>query len=73
VAAKLGVGTAETVRKWVHQAEIDAGGHPGLRLHGTYDASPTHDHALLEDVGEALVGVGAFERSMMMLLTRAPA
>jgi len=25
VAQKLGVGTAETVRKWVRQGEIDAG------------------------------------------------
>ena len=25
VAAKLGVGTAETLRSWVHQAEVDAG------------------------------------------------
>ena len=30
VAAKLGVGTAETVRKWVRQAEIDVGVHPGV-------------------------------------------
>ena len=30
VAARLGIGTAETLRKWVRQAEVDAGEAPGV-------------------------------------------
>jgi transposase-like protein len=30
VAELLGVGTTETVRKWVRQAQIDAGSRPGV-------------------------------------------
>lgn len=30
VAAKLGIGTAETLRKWVRQAQIDGGQRPGV-------------------------------------------
>jgi transposase len=30
VAEKLGIGTTETVRKWVRRAEIDAGQRPGV-------------------------------------------
>ena len=30
VAQKLGIGTAETLRKWVRRAEVDAGQRPGV-------------------------------------------
>jgi transposase len=30
VAQRLGVGTAETVRKWVRQAQVDGGQRPGV-------------------------------------------
>jgi transposase len=30
VAKKLGIATAETLRGWVHQAEVDAGSRPGV-------------------------------------------
>jgi transposase len=30
VAQKLGIGSSETLRKWVRRAEIDAGQRPGL-------------------------------------------
>ena len=29
-AKRLGIGSAETLRKWVRQAEIDAGNRPGV-------------------------------------------
>lgn len=30
VSGKLGIGSAETLRKWVREAEVDAGSRPGV-------------------------------------------
>src|SRR6201990_2722245 len=37
VARLLGVGTAETVRKWVRQAQIDAGARPVITIEDSAD------------------------------------
>jgi transposase len=39
VAQKLGIGTTETVRKWVRRAEVDAGA-PGRAQRGVRRAAP---------------------------------
>lgn len=30
MAGKLGIGSAETLRKWVRDSEVDSGGRPGV-------------------------------------------
>jgi transposase len=33
VATKLGIGSTETLRKWIRKAEVDAGQRPGVTSH----------------------------------------
>ncbi|WP_372455453.1 hypothetical protein [Nonomuraea ceibae] len=46
VATKLGIGTAETLRTWVRQAQIDEGNRPGR----TTDESAEQTRLLQHDV-----------------------
>ena len=61
VAQRLGVGSAETVRKWVRQAEVDGGQRPGV----TSDESAElrrlrRENAELRRANEILKAASAF-------------
>lgn len=53
VTAKLGVGTAKTVRKWARRAEIDTGVRPGVT---------SQDAAQLREAARGGLGAAACER-----------
>jgi len=61
VATKLGVGTGETVRKWVRQAEIDGGVRPGTTTEESEEVKRLRrEVAELKRANEILKAASAF-------------
>lgn len=61
VAEKLGVGTGETVRKWVRQAEIDGGVRPGRTSEESEELRRLRrENAELKRANEILKAASAF-------------
>ena len=61
VADKLGVGTAETLRKWVRQAELDAGTRPGVTTEESAEIRRLRrENAELRRANEILKAASAF-------------
>jgi transposase len=65
VADKLGIGTAETLRKWVRRAEVDAGTRPGLSTEENAEIRRLkRENAELRRANEILKAASAFFASM---------
>ena len=61
VAAKLGIGSAETLRKWVRQAEVDAGARPGVTSEESAEMKRLkRENAELRRANEILKAASAF-------------
>jgi transposase len=61
VAAKLGIGSAESLRKWVRQAEIDAGVRPGTSSDESVELKRLRrENAELKRANEILKAASAF-------------
>jgi transposase len=61
VAEKLGIGTAETLRKWVRQAEVDAGTRPGISSEESAEIRRLkRENAELRRANEILKAASAF-------------
>ena len=61
VAQKLGVGSAETVRKWVRQAETDTGLRPGITSEESAEIKRLkRENAELRRANEILKAASAF-------------
>jgi transposase len=65
VAQKLGIGTAETLRKWVRQAEVDTGTRPGVSSQESAEIRRLkRENAELRRANEILKAASAFFASM---------
>ena len=61
VAVKLGIGSAETLRKWVRQAEVDAGSRPGISSEESAEIRRLkRENAELRRANEILKAASAF-------------
>jgi transposase len=61
VASKLGIGTPETLRKWVRRAEIDAGQRPGVTTDESAEVKRLRrENAELRRANEILKAASAF-------------
>lgn len=61
VAAKLGIGTAETLRKWVRQGQVDAGARPGVTSEESAELRRLRrENAELKRANEILKAASAF-------------
>ncbi len=61
VAEKLGIGTAETLRKWVRRAEVDAGTRPGVSSEESAEIKRLkRENAELRRANEILKAASAF-------------
>ncbi len=61
VAAKLGIGTAETLRKWIRQSQIDEGTRPGTTSDESAELKRLRrENAELRRANEILKAASAF-------------
>ena len=61
VAQKLGIGTTETLRKWVRQAEVDTGYRPGVSSEESAELKRLRrENAELRRANEILKSASAF-------------
>jgi transposase len=61
VASKLGIGTPETLRKWVRQAQVDAGRRPGVSTDEAAEIKRLRrENAELRRANEILKAAAAF-------------